>query len=148
MSTRIEDLPGPSPSKTQSVPMQPPSPPQQFQQPVVSQIPPSLQNQPPLPQNNITMDVKKKTVTQELVSQMQSPGLLASLKNEINEENLLLLVFIVIACSPQTNNYLYNIPSIGNYITGTSLFSIVLKSALLLFVFILSKLYLLPHLRL
>ena len=141
MSTKIEDLPGPSPSQ---LPTQPPI----ISTPIQTQIPVTLQNLPQSVENNITMDIKKKPVIQELVSQIQSPGLLASLKTEINEENLLLLLVIIIACSPQTNNYLYNIPSIGNYITGNSLFSILLKSTFLLLIFILSKLYILPSLKL
>lgn len=68
-------------------------------------------------------------------------------KNELTEENLLILGFIIIATLPNTNGYISQIPFIGQYAT-TDFITHILKAVILFVIYILSKLFILPLIKL
>ncbi len=69
-------------------------------------------------------------------------------KNEISEENTLLLVLLVLSALPYTTTQLQRIPFISQYATSSSTLAAVIKASILLVIFIISKMYLLPKLKL
>lgn len=152
MSTKIEDLPG---STTQPVAM--------TQQPVVmTQQPVVMTQQPvvgqPVQQLSISpvqMDVKKKVRFKDEnevfeIDPNEPPkktSFFQKIKAEFNEENILLLIFLYIASTSYLDGYLGFMPIVGQYTMIPGLFTVI-KSVILLLIFIISKIFLLPYFQL
>jgi hypothetical protein len=145
MSTRIDDLPGPQISENvrdldirQS----------QEQRYELQQHPEPLSNA----SGGINMNIKKKVHFKDEDEYLEeedetSPSFLSIMKSEINEENLLLLVLLVMICRPELDGYMRMVPVIGSYFANSSLLLIIAKSILILMLFILTKHYILPKIR-
>lgn len=152
MSTKIDDLPGPIPDDvkhdinvlqgemTQNV---------QTQKPVhLEKEYVQVENN----QSNITVDIKKKSNVQEnavLVKDnnvQQNEDFMSMIKNQINEDNLLLCVIIFMATYPPLTGYVQNIPLIGSYATGDIITGLI-KTVVLIVLFIIAKIYILPRIR-
>ncbi len=127
MSTNIDDLPGPQPQV---------------------ELDPDLQ----LQENDIQSDSQKHVSFKDDVEYIEPKKNNFDLKTfvfkQFNEENLLLLGILFLAFLPQIDRYFYNIPLLGDYTYGNSIFSILLKASILLLIFILLKEFLLPHFKL
>lgn len=71
-----------------------------------------------------------------------------SVVNEIiNEENILLLIILFLTALPITTGYINNIPLLNAYITNDFMGSIV-KSIVMLVLYIICKLFIIPQLKL
>lgn len=146
MSTRIDDLPGPS-----SIPENIRGDLSQIQNDIRHEDKYELQQQQP--RSNINMNIKKKVHFKdddEYIDEDEydnTPSFLSIVKSEINEENLLLLVLLIIICRPELDLYMTMIPMMGSYLSNSSLLLLITKSVLILILFILAKHYILPKIK-
>lgn len=140
MSTSIDDLPGGTvpPELTRELrnDIENISNPQYVGQPDDLKVQPT--------NSNIKANVKRVSFADE---QEEQQDLLSSLKNEINEENILLLTLLLAAALPSFNQYVKDFPLIGSYATSEFMTSII-KAALLIILFIVAKLFILPKIKL
>ena len=148
MSTKIEDLPGSSPSIQQPLQQQP------LQQPNISQQQ-FAQSVQQLSNSPVQIDVKKKVKfkDEDEVFEIDSneppkkTSFFQKIKAEFNEENILLLIFLYIASTSYLDGYITLMPVVGPYTTVPGLFTVI-KSVILLLMFIISKIFLLPYFQL
>lgn len=103
---------------------------------------------------NIKMNVKKKVRFEDedgmdnyLDDDDEETGVVASIKNEINEENFLILGILFLASSEYINKYIYKLPVLGVKIIGNKLFFSLTKTVLVFLVFVLVKKFLLPRIK-
>lgn len=94
---------------------------------------------------NIKANVKKRVSFAD--EQEEQQDVLSSLKNEINEENILLFSILIAAALPSFTQYVQQVPFVGSYATSDFMTSIV-KAAVLILVFIVIKVFVLPKFRL
>ena len=119
MSTRIEDLPGSTPEEFHPEDQQ------------------------------LRMNVRRKTHTLEEMTDLKTDkGIISSLRDEINEENVLLFIVLVVAAMPTLNQYMSQLPFLGNFVSLPSFSSILVKAGILLAGYILVKLLVLPKINL
>lgn len=150
MSTKIEDLPGSTqivqqPTQQSNVLQQVGQPVQQIGIPVVQQS----QTSP------VQMDVKKKVRFKDEnevfeIDSNEPPkktSFFQKIKAEFNEENILLLIFLYIASTSYLDGYISLMPIVGQYTLIPGLFTVI-KSVVLLLMFIISKIFLLPYFQL
>lgn len=147
MSTKIDDLPGPIPDDVKNdinalqgqlknnLQLQ------QVQQQPKQQIP--EQNlQIDNSNTNITLAIQKKSTPEK----ENASGLFSIIKNEINEDNLLLCIVIFMGTYPPLTNYVRKIPFLGNYASG-DIMSGLIKTFVLIILYIIAKVYILPRIR-
>lgn len=147
MSTKIEDLPN-SPQSAQQPIQQP------IQQPNISQQQFGQSTQQ-LSNSPVQIDVKKKVrfKNEDEVFEIDSDeppkktSFFQKIKAEFNEENILLLIFLYIASTSYLDGYITLMPVLGQYTMVPGLFTVI-KSVILLLMFIISKLFLLPYFQL
>jgi hypothetical protein len=96
--------------------------------------------------SNISLDVHKPNTTEG--TKPTQDGLLTRLKNEISEENVLLLIFMFLAASQFIDKYLGLLPVVGTYMQNSGMTAVAIKCAILLVLYILIKVFLLPKLQL
>lgn len=89
--------------------------------------------------SNVKLDIKKKV-------RFEEESLMSKLKSEINEENLLVFLFLFIANSPQYNEYASSAPFMSTF--SNSGFLVVGRALLLLIAFVIAKTFLLPRIKL
>jgi hypothetical protein len=131
MSTKIDDLPDSSPSPS-------PNALGTVLQQNISDLEEEMDYNYVNPnQSNIKANIKKKVHFAD-----EKESIWMKLRNEINEENALLLFIIVIATTPSFAEYATKIPYLGNYYNSSNIF----KAAFLLVTFLLLKIFLLPKL--
>jgi len=82
-------------------------------------------------QTNVTMEITKKT-------DISKPSLWEQVKNDLNEDTLLIAIFIFLGTLPNWNEYLLKIPILGSYLTSDLLTGIV-KAAILTVIFVIVK---------
>lgn len=152
MSTKIDDLPGPLPDDVKNdihllqgeMKINVPSNENNNKQNVIDITnQQKLQNLQVDNNTNITLDIKKKPNTQE---QQKDEGILTILKNEINEDNLLLCVIIFMGTYQPLTQYVQKLPIIGNYASGNIMTGLI-KTLLLILIYIIAKIYILPRIR-
>lgn len=137
MSTKIDDLPGPDiipqESKQQNNYIEKHN--NQYEE--VGQ------------ETNIKANIKKKVHFSNDVEYIDNnPETITDwLKSEINEENLTIVLLIYLAGLPTFDKQLLNLPYIKEYFSNEFILSII-KALLLLLIFIFSKKYVLPKLKL
>lgn len=105
MSTKIEDLP----SHKENVPS--------------VDVPPH-----PVTPSNISMEIKKKN------DNSTKPSLWEQIKLELNEDTLLIAVFIFLGTLSTWDNYIYKLPLIGNNLNTELLMGLV-KAAILTIIY-------------
>lgn len=139
MSTRIEDLPG---SLEEDEIIQDP---RQFDTEYDHQLDNLDSNQ-----SNIKMDIKKRVRFKEPLEEIEEDdeGIIEYLKSQINEENLLIFVLLFVSSRTEFDNYMTKIPLIGSYTEGSSILTNIFKALILLFIYILSKKFLIPSVKL
>lgn len=101
---------------------------------------------------NIKMNVKKKVRFEDEdamsdYSDHDETGIVSSIKNEINEENLLILGLLFISSSDYINKYIYKLPVLGAKIVGNKLFFSLTKAVLIFLIFVFVKKLLLPRIK-
>lgn len=147
MSTRIDDLPGPQ--------LNAPGLPEDIQQDLqqLNQLQDSIDNSPTNSaqqiepyESNIKADIRKRVRFEEDNTQQTPEGIFEILKSEINEENMLVLAVLLIACMPTMTEYIQRLIP-GLTYPSDSWSMILIKSALMLVLYILSKRYLLPYMK-
>lgn len=141
MSTKIDDLPGPIIDDYSS-----------------RQINEEQLNEYNSNQTNIKMDVKKRVHFKEPLEEINEIeedhdntsdiSIIDYIKSQINEENLLIFIMLIIASRSDFDNYTTQIPFIGIYAQGSSIIVSIIKAIVLLLLYILSKKYLLPSVKL
>jgi hypothetical protein len=144
MSTRIDDLPGTHVQEQMPITTPPPpQPPQQYTQQVVEDIYHEKE-----PSSNITANIKRVTFAPEVEYEEpeQPEGLFTSIKNEINEENVIVLLIIYLATNPSLTAYITKIPFVGIYANDSTLGGFI-KAIVLFLVYILFKIFILPRIR-
>ena len=132
MSTKISDLPTPF------VETQPKTTAIQTQAKPQSVITASVT--PKDPQITAEPVADKPVTTVAPAGTSTQAGVVDKIRNEINEENLLLYMFFYIAFAPETDKYLQVLPA---SITSNTL----IKAGLLLIVYILVKVFLLRYIK-
>lgn len=148
MSTRIEDLPGPSIIEPQMEPQI---------QPQIDNLPNEVLNQlsnikirqdEENKDQGIRMNIKKKVHFKEEPEEEpeeQEQDFLSFLKMQINEENLLLLLLLVLSTRTEFDSYITMISP--NYFSNNSIITTVFKSFMILIVYLLVKHYFLPKIK-
>ena len=144
MSTRIDDLPGPQSND--------PGLPDDIQQDIqeLNQLQDSIntsqtnsgRNIEPY-ESNIKADIRKRVRFAE-EKQQDPEGIFDIIKTEINEENMLLMGVLLIASTPTITEYIQRI--VPGY-TSDGWTMMLIKAALMLVLFIVSKRYLLPYIK-
>ena len=94
----------------------------------------------------LTDQVKKEIKNENLETKEQEKdnSILSFFKNEISEENLLLLILFFIASISIFDVYISHIPFLNSYIEYGSWAYTLVKSVVLLILFIVGKKYILP----
>ena len=152
MSTRIEDLPGSIPDDIRNdihdIAIR-----HQEEEEVVrsntlqNQNIPSVENDMTLHNtntSNITASIKKRVKFQD---EIDTTSVIEFLKNEINEENLLLFIILIFASRNDFDGFILRIPFINKY-TESSFTLILLRCLLLLLIYILLRHYVVPKIKL
>lgn len=152
MSTRIEDLPGSIPDDIRNdihdIAIR-----HQEEEEVVrsntlqNQNIPSVENDMTLHNtntSNITASIKKRVKFQD---EIDTTSVIEFLKNEINEENLLLFIILIFASRNDFDGFILRIPFINKY-TESSFTVILLRCLLLLLIYILLRHYVVPKIKL
>jgi hypothetical protein len=119
MSSKIDDLPGPRDEDST----------------IASEDQMYVKESP----SNVKVDIKKRV-------RFEEESLMSKLKSEINEENLLVFLFLFIANSPQYNEYAASAPFMSTF--SNSGFLVVGRALLLLIAFVIVKTFLLPRIKL
>ena len=163
MSTRIDDLPGPIPQEVLGNIQDIQNSIRQDQQVQQDQLEReailrqnTIQNSQPIPvspevykttpqTSNIKATIKRH-VTFKDESQV-SKDILSLIKEEINEENLLLLIIMVFSSRNDFDGYIRGLPFIGSYSTNNDFITLIVRCLVLLIVYIVIKEYVLPKVR-
>jgi hypothetical protein len=162
MSTRIEDLPGPIPEdimddiqNIQNNIRQ-----QQLDDEIVRQntmlnrqtsVDPDVYRDIPQ-QSNVTMNVKKRVKFREedideTLEQPKNKDTFTIIRDEINEENLLLLIIMILASRDDFDKYIKNIPVVSSYLTDSFVLLTITRCLLLLVLYIAFKHLVLPKIK-
>ena len=149
MSTKIEDLPGYTPDEINNELMQQQQmQQQQMQQQQMQQQQMQHRQEEAYDDSSIKMNIKKRVHFQENFENQNEPGgIISFLNSQINEDNLLLLFILIVASRKEVNNFLHMLPYIGEFLHTSSLLSNISKSILLLLLYILTKAYILPKIK-
>jgi hypothetical protein len=168
MSTRIEDLPGPIPEEVidnlQNIQ-------NNIRQQEQEQLQKQLQQEELLRKNtiqnsqhviqspdiykqsqlntNVHMNIKKRVKFEdEDEKEEDSPDLFSFIKTQVSEENLLLLIILVLSSRSDLDNYFQYIPFIGGQLGGSEILSVVVRCFILLVLYLLTRQYILPKIKL
>lgn len=140
MSTKIDDLPGPNPNTTV----------EEQNQNSYSNNNANINKYEEVGQDtNIKANIKKKVHFSDDIEYINNKNetIVDYLKSEINEENLTIILLIYLAGLPSFDKQLLNIPYVDEYFSNEFILSII-KALLLIVLFIFSKKFILPKLKL
>lgn len=91
--------------------------------------------------------VKFEETVDTYENQTEEPSIFSKIKNEISEENVVLLLLFFLANTPEAMRILENIPYLSEYMSSdSSIVGNLIKAALFLIAFILIKWFVLPKL--
>jgi hypothetical protein len=94
-------------------------------------------------ESNIKMNVRKRVKFEDKKqTQDENLGIFSFLKSQINEENALLLIFLILASRNEMDNY------IKLYTKSSDFFTNIIRCVLILLIYILFKHFLLPKIKL
>lgn len=93
--------------------------------------------------SNITASIKKRVKFEDEID----TSFIEFLKNEINEENLLLFIILIFASRDDFDGFILRIPFINKY-TDSSFTVILLRCLLLLLAYIILRRYVVPKIKL
>ena len=151
MSTRIEDLPGSIPDDIRNdihdIAIRHQEEEVVRSNTLQNQNIPSVENDMTLHNtntSNITASIKKRVKFQD---EIDTTSVIEFLKNEINEENLLLFIILIFASRNDFDGFILRIPFINKY-TESSFTVILLRCLLLLLIYILLRHYVVPKIKL
>lgn len=104
------------------------------------------------PESNVTMNIRKRVKFKdenkdENDKAMEDTDMLSIIKDEINEENLILLALLILASRNELDKYIMYIPVIGSYMGNSSILITVTRCFILLLIYITTKHFLLPKIR-
>lgn len=137
MSTRIDDLPGPPPERAIT-----PPPPVQMREMRDESIYQEKDHG-----SNVTANIKRVSFSPEIdYDEPEKEGLLTTIKNEINEENLFILLIIYIATTQNISSYISKLPFVGIY-ANDSILGGFMKAIILFMIYIILKIFILPKIR-
>lgn len=165
MSTKIEDLPGPIPEEVRNdlnniqnnFSRQRP----QYDDDIVRQntlqnsqltesvINPEMYRQSPQESNiqlNIKKRVKFKDETKDETTEKET-GILTSIQDQVNEDNLLLLLLLIVSSRTDLDPYIKNLPGLGSHLTDSLILVTIVRCFLLLVVYIVFRQYILPKIK-
>jgi hypothetical protein len=129
MSTKIDDLPGPSFSNEVHK--------------LQNEVKQNYEYYEEINPNSSNIQVEKKRVR---FAEPSDTHFNYTFSSELNEENLLLLAVLFIAALPSFTVYVTQLPFIGTYASG-DVFTSFIKAALLLVIYMIVKIYVLPKIR-
>jgi hypothetical protein len=141
MSTRLDELPG-SEMETpqyQQMQMQQTQPAQM--QPVQTQPTQMQVQQITEPNSNVSMNIKKRVHFEDEDEDKDDQDFLTYIRSQISEENLLLLFLLIVASRTEFDGYL------GSFVGDSSILVTITKGVVLLLIYIISKQFLLPKLK-
>ncbi len=101
--------------------------------------------------SNISLNIKKRRVKFEDDDQKETnsqKNFLTFIKDEINEDNLLLLVILIMASRNDIDPFIKMIPFINSYITDSSFTLIITRCLLLLIIYLVLRQYIIPKIKL
>jgi hypothetical protein len=132
MATRIDDLPGSEIERSVEI-----------ERPRVDyDTEREYEEQRPSPKR-----VKFEQTMDTYEEQSEEQSIFGKIKNEISEENVVLLLLFFLANMPEATRFLENIPYLSEYMSSeSSIVGNLIKAALFLLVFILIKWFVLPKL--
>ena len=94
------------------------------------------------------MNIKKRVKFQdETKDETTEKGILTSIQDQINEENLLLLIVLIVSSRTDLDPYIRNLPGLGNYLTDSLILVTIVRCLLLLVVYIVFRQYILPKIK-
>jgi hypothetical protein len=147
MSTNIADLPGPIPEDNEDNVSQE----EEFEDVEDRHMEQSPQKQLPIKKevlyeqpSIIKMDIKKVNKK----SQDKESSIFDIIKNEVNEENLLILILLYIASTSLVDNYARKVLSFMSFNTFNNVTVNIVKALGLCLLFIIVKYFLLPYIKL
>jgi hypothetical protein len=130
MATRIDDLPGAEMERSLPVDIERPRAESDYD------VEPQRQKR-----------VKFEEPADAYEEQSEEQSLFGKIKNEISEENVVLLILFFVASMPEATRFLENIPYLSEYVSSdSSLVGNLVKAALFLIAFIVIKWTVLPRL--
>lgn len=102
---------------------------------------------------NVYMDIKKVENKEEIKEEFKEEfkdkeNLFSLLQSQINEENLLLFVFLILSSRKELDNYIHVIPYIGSHLSNTNNFTLtIVKCVFILLLYIVIKIFVLPKIK-
>ena len=104
--------------------------------------------------SNIKMNIKKVRFSEssdadeaEHLTNTKEMGFMDFIKNLLNEENIVLFVLFLLSSQTDYDRYPKSIPFFGNYLENPLIFTLI-KCILLIIVFVITKLFIIPKIKL
>ena len=104
--------------------------------------------------SNIKMNIKKVRFSEssdadeaEHLTNTKEMGFMDFIKNLLNEENIILFVLFLLSSQTDYDRYPKSIPFFGNYLENPLIFTLI-KCILLIIVFVITKLFIIPKIKL
>ena len=93
-------------------------------------------------ESNIKMNIKTRVIFEDETN--QSKDIFSFIKDESNEQNLLLLVFLILSSKSDFDIYIKQIPFVGNWVIEGSFLITVIRCLILLILYLILRQYVLP----
>jgi hypothetical protein len=104
--------------------------------------------------SNVKMNIKKRVRfkdndndNDENDEEEDESDLIQYLKSQFSEENILIFVLLIISSRSDFDNYMTKLPFISNYLLESSIMTTILKSIMLIIIYILFKRYILSSIK-
>ena len=106
--------------------------------------------------SNVKMNIKKRVRFKdndndddenEEEEEEDESDLFQYLKSQFSEENILIFVLLIISSRSDFDNYMTKLPFISNYLLESSIMTTILKSIMLIIIYILFKRYILSSIK-
>lgn len=146
MSTRIDDLPGPPQMSPDEIVQ---SNTQHNSNSNSTNLHDDTKYEERNNETNIKANIKKKVHFSDEIEYLENKNeysITDWLKSEINEENLMFVILIYLAGLPSLDNQILRIPYVEQYLGNEFILGII-KALILLIIFVISKRYILPKLK-
>lgn len=98
--------------------------------------------------SNVQMNIKKRVKFEDENGEDDDDmDFISFVKNQISEDNLLLLVVLILSSRSDFDIYLRGLPMVGNYVNNSEWLSIIVRCVILLIIYLVTRQYILPKIK-
>lgn len=98
--------------------------------------------------SNVQMNIKKRVKFEDENGEDDDDmDFISFVKNQISEDNLLLLVVLILSSRSDFDIYLRSLPMVGNYVNNSEWLSIIVRCVILLIIYLVTRQYILPKIK-